>query len=168
MEVFLNDVQQGSPIIAYCEKGAWVQVVKDLCTAGAIKLIHFPYDEGDRRWHTKNGSKITFAKPSLVTADTTEIFCGDDFCISDTEKSELYDKIAQILNIQNKEFDVRHFDSAYKSLAQVFITNDVNYHNHRDALFALTGVEVIFVRSEEDLKRLQQMAMAKTEPPKPI
>jgi hypothetical protein len=39
--------------IVYCERGAFAPEIKRLWKASKIDLIHFPYDEHDRRWHDK-------------------------------------------------------------------------------------------------------------------
>lgn len=146
-----------SPIIAYCEKGAWSNGIKALCKTKAIAIIHFPYDQGDRRWHENH--KIRFANPSLVTADTTELYASDDFCISDMSESEVIisAQIARVLKQSNRAFDVRHFVSAYKSGARVFISEDTNYSKNRSELYKLTGIEVINPSRSEDMERLQQI-----------
>ena len=92
-----------------------------------------------------------------MTLDTTQVYCSDDFLISDMEKSDKYDAIGSILQMDSRKHDVRHFISAYKSGAQVFLTNDKNFRNHRAELLDLTGVEVILVREVEDIKRLEQI-----------
>ena len=153
----MNDKSVATPVIAYCETGAFWDPIKDLCKANLIKVIHFPYDANDRAWHENNKHKISFAAPSLVTSDTTQLLVSDDFLISDMEKSDKYDQIGMILCEDRKKPDIRHFDSAYKSGARVFITNDKNYRDHRAELLALTGVEVILVREVEDLERLKQI-----------
>ena len=153
----MDDKSIVTPIIAYCERGAFSDPIKELCRANLIRLIHFPYDADDRAWHENNKSKVSLAKPSLVTCDTTQIYCSDEFLISDMEKSDKYDAIGSILQMDRRKHDVRHFDSAYKSGARVFLTNDKNFRNHRTELHELTGIEVILVREADDIERLKQI-----------
>ena len=156
-EEILDDISIAMPVIAYCETGAFSDPIKELCRANLIKVIHFPYDADDRAWHENNKNKVSFAIPSLVTCDTTQVYCSDDFLISDMEKSDKYDAIGLILQMDHRKHDVRHFDSAYKSGARVFLTNDKNFRNHRAELLDLTGVEVILVREVKDIERLKQI-----------
>ena len=141
--------------IAYCERGAWRQAIKKLQREKQLKIIHFPYDPGDRLWHNKNN--IAFARPSLVTMDTTEVRWSDDFLISEMCESEKYMGIARILHHQYREFDVRHFDSAYKSGAQVFISEDRNYSKFSAQLFELTKIQVIDPSRDEDIQILHKI-----------
>jgi hypothetical protein len=130
-----------SKLVVYCERGAYAPPIRRLWKAGRIHLIHFPYDAEDRRWHDKQ--KIPFARPSLVTIDSTEIRVTDPIKISDTEGSNLHLRIARVLGKHPREFDVRHFDSAYKSGADVFVTNDTDFILRADALYQLSGVRVV-------------------------
>jgi hypothetical protein len=136
-------------VTVYCEKGAWVSAVKKMHRAGTIRVIHFPYDEGDRLWQVRHG--IEFAVPSITTCDTTELLASDDFGVDEVE-SEKYQKIALLLQVGRRAFDVRHFDSAYKSKAHFFITNDGNYATHEVQLLSLTGIKVVYVNRPEDME----------------
>lgn len=131
--------------IAYCERGAFTKDVKKLRSCRAIDLIQFPYDDHDRKWH--HTRRIGFARPSLVTLDTTQIYFSDPFLISEMIGSDRFDCISAILGVGNRSHDVRHFDSAYKSDAAMFITADRNYYDHADALYELTGVRVLYIHS---------------------
>lgn len=143
------------PTIAYCERGAFRPLIKKLWREKSIRLIHFPYDPGDRDWHDKN--TIPYAVPSLVTADTTQLRFSDTFRISDMEPSALHAEIASILQQSPRTFDVRHFDSAVKSKARVFISEDRNYSRNRRGLFELTGISVIDPSQTNDLAELQEI-----------
>ena len=136
-----------SKLLVYCEKNAWGQI-RRLWREGRIDLVHFPYDAEDRRWHDKRG--IPLARPSLVTLDS-EVRVTDPIRISDAEGSDLHPRIARVLGKHPRDFDVRHFDSAYKSRAHVFVTCDTDLLDHADELYQLSGVHVV---GPDELERL--------------
>jgi hypothetical protein len=57
-----------------------------------------------------------------------------------------------------RDFDVRHFDAAYKSGADVFATsNSRDFDPHSDALYHLSGVRVIVPHKPEQLSLLESL-----------
>jgi hypothetical protein len=142
-------------IVAYCERGAWRVEIRKLWRERKINVIHFPYDDGDRRWHDNNS--IPFATPSLVTMDTSELFMSDVFLISEMTESGKHLEIARILHQSSRAIDVRHFDSAHKSKARVFVSEDRNYSNHSSDLYGLTGIHVIDPSRRDDMTKLYQL-----------
>jgi len=147
--------QRTSNLLVYCEKGAYTRDVRKLWKAGRIDLISFPYDQGDRQWHDNH--KIPSARPSLVTINTCELRITDTIRINDTLGSHLHGHIARVLRKHPREFDSRHFDAAYKSCADVFLTPDGNYIRHADELCRLTGVHVIIPTIPEQFSHLMSL-----------
>ena len=101
----------------YCEAGAMTKQVKNLKRLDNVELIGFPFESINRKVKTAN-------KPSELTADITFITCdNDEILISDTVKSERFEKISVIIG-KNNFNDVRHIDTAYKENCKIFISPD--------------------------------------------
>ena len=58
--------------------------------------------------------------------------------------SEKYDQVARILRTNDRSFDLRHFDSAIKSSANLFITADRNFNTYELPLYELTRIQVFY------------------------
>jgi hypothetical protein len=139
--------------ILYGERGAYVPEIKRLWKARRIDLIHFPYDCEDRAWHDKH--KIPFARPSLVTINTGELRVTDRVLIQDTVGSELHISFARVMRKSLRDFDVRHFDSAYKSGAVAFVTaNSRHFEPCANALHRLSGIRVVVPSKPDHLSTL--------------
>jgi hypothetical protein len=119
----------------YCERGAYLPKLSSLERAGAIELVHFPYEGNNRK-------VIRHASPSIVTADCTCIAADGLITVDQYAESPKITAIREIVGFQN-EFDVRHLDSAYKTGCKCFLTPDKrDIVVHSKALEALLGLRV--------------------------
>jgi hypothetical protein len=128
-------------LIVYCERGAFTAAVKEQYSAGAIHLIHGPYEGKLKRAKP--------AHPSLVTLDSELFTIDSDVPISDLEYSEKFAEIVRVVGKNNHQ-DALHLDSAYKSKADAFVTADLDdIASHRDELEPLVNLRIFHVPSED-------------------
>ena len=129
----------------YCEDGALTKEIKELRNSD-IELIVFPFEN-------KNKKVSRSDNPSLLTADNTFITCDDSkIKISNTDKSEAFDRIADIVG-KNHLNDVRHIDTAYKEKCLIFISPDKgDIVSKADDLEKLTGIKFFYSR---DIQRIR-------------
>jgi len=97
----------------YCEAGAMTTEVRNLKTLKNVELIGFPFESKNRRVFTASQPSELTSDNDFVTVDNANIR------ISDTDKSEKFDKIAKIIG-ENHYNDVRHIDTAYKENCLIF------------------------------------------------
>ena len=103
----------------YCGNGACPAELKELQKIGAVELIMFKYENKNR--HIKNSGQ-----PSAATWKDLGNYTWNDVpgTWDDYRESEKYKEIINIIDLENKRVDILHLDSAYKSKADAFITND--------------------------------------------
>lgn len=131
-----------SPLVVYCEGGAYVGIVKDLRRERLIKVIIGPYDTQPKK------KRFEPARPSLVTMDSTYFTCDNPTPISDLVESPKYEEILRIIGKQNRQ-DALHLDSAYKSHAQAFLTSDwQDVGRNRDELQKALGFPIFHMPKE--------------------
>jgi hypothetical protein len=127
--------QSNMALRVYCERGGYRRELRALEKAGAIQLVHFPYEGRTRRVRTQ-------ANPSKITADCTHITFDSSVPIGSMTQSEKFQDILRIVGKDN-EFDARHLDSAYKSGCSCFLTPDKRDISKKSAeLEVLLGLKV--------------------------
>jgi len=130
----------------YCEDGALTKEVKELRNSDDIELIGFP--------HENKNKKVTRSdNPSSLTADNTFITPDDTrIKVSNIDKSEVFDKIADIVG-RNHFNDVRHIDTAYKERCLIFISPDKgDIVSKALDLEKLTGIKFFYSRDIQRIK----------------
>lgn len=135
----------------YCDSGADISKLKNFSTYCAF--YQFPYDSPDRPKRP-----LLLAKPSKAPwkdchaawMEFSEI-TWDDF-----KESIFHPQIEAIIGIgPENRIDVLHFDSAYKTSCQIFLTSDKkDIWSKRVPLESLTRIKIFHTPSE--LKAIQK------------
>jgi len=134
----------------YCEAGAMTTEVRNLKTLKNVELIGFPFESKNRRVFTASQPSELTSDNDFVTVDNANIR------ISDTDKSEKFDKIAKIIG-ENHYNDVRHIDTAYKENCLIFISPDKgDIIDKAIELEKLTGIKFFHPSNIEEIKRAVQ------------
>ncbi len=133
-----------SMIKIYCEDGAMSKGVKKLKNEDNIKLISFPFENFNKK-------TISSKKPSELLASSSFVLSSSDIRISDTVRSEIFEKIEAIIGAENYN-DVRHIDTAYKEKCHIFLSPDKkDIINNGEELQKLTGIKFIYCEDIESI-----------------
>ncbi|SRR5216683_3986936 len=127
----------------YCEPGALSPELRALQRAGAIELVHFPYDPDLR---TKDiAPSATPSEAQWRDLNTTWDELGGSW--DDFEGSEHHAAITKIIGAEHRR-DILHMDSAYKSECAALITADSDILDHTEELEALLGIRIFNGRKD--------------------
>lgn len=127
--------------------------IRTLKKVSNIVLISFPFENTNRR-------TLDSKKPSELTWDCTFITMDSDILISDTERSDKFEAIKDIVGTQHYN-DIRHIDTAYKENCKIFLTPDKDdIANNAEKLEEITGIKFFhcddFSAIENYIKQLNE------------
>ncbi len=113
---------ENKKIITYLDSGANINCLKKHWKN--LEFIRYPYD-GDNRPKRENKKwEPLVAKPSCVKWKDDHLSWEEDCSTwAECTGSKIYPEICSVVGFQ-KEKDILHLDSAYKSKAQIFLTSD--------------------------------------------
>jgi hypothetical protein len=140
----------------YCDSGADISKLKYISTQW--KFYQFPYDSPD-----SPKKPLILAKPSEAQWRDCHLAWLElsDYTWSDFSGSPFYPQIEAIIGTgPEHRRDILHFDSAYKTECQIFLTSDKGHiWSKREVLELLTGIRTFYTPLEvkEDFVYLESL-----------